>query len=34
MGAAEDVETYQMDRSMRLGIGHYLAGHSGSPYLG
>ena len=30
----EDVAGYQMDRSMRLRIGHYLAGRSGSPYLG
>ena len=30
----EDLAGYQMDRSMRLRIGHYLAGRSGSPYLG
>ena len=30
----EDVAGYQMDRSMRLRIGHYLAGRSSSPYLG
>jgi ADP-ribose pyrophosphatase YjhB (NUDIX family) len=32
--AREDVAGYQLDRSMRLRIGHYLAGRSGSPYLG
>jgi ADP-ribose pyrophosphatase YjhB (NUDIX family) len=31
--AREDVAGYQLDRSMRLRIGHYLAG-GGSPYLG
>jgi 8-oxo-dGTP pyrophosphatase MutT (NUDIX family) len=30
----EDLASYQMDRSMRLRLGHYLAGRSGSPYLG
>jgi 8-oxo-dGTP pyrophosphatase MutT (NUDIX family) len=30
----EDLAGYQMDRSMRLRLGHYLAGRSGSPYLG
>jgi 8-oxo-dGTP pyrophosphatase MutT (NUDIX family) len=30
----EDVAGYQMDRSMRLRIGHYLADSGGSPYLG
>jgi hypothetical protein len=30
----EDLEGYQMDRSMKLRIGHYLAGRSDSPYLG
>ncbi len=30
----EDVAGYQMDRSMRMRIEHYLAGRSGSPYLG
>ena len=30
----EDVAGYQMDRSMRLRIGHYLAGRGGWPYLG
>ena len=30
----EDLAGYQMDRSMRLRIEHYLAGRSGSPYLG
>ncbi|MGH3221595.1 MAG: NUDIX hydrolase [Streptosporangiaceae bacterium] len=29
-----DVAGYQLDRSMRLRIGHYLAGRAGSPYLG
>jgi ADP-ribose pyrophosphatase YjhB (NUDIX family) len=29
-----DVPGYQMDRSMRMRIEHYLAGRSGSPYLG
>jgi ADP-ribose pyrophosphatase YjhB (NUDIX family) len=29
-----DVAGYQMDRSMRMRIEHYLAGRSGSPYLG
>ena len=29
----EDVAGYQMDRSMRMRIGHYLAGR-GAPYLG
>ena len=30
----EDVAGYQMDPSMRLRIGHYLAGRGASPYLG
>jgi ADP-ribose pyrophosphatase YjhB (NUDIX family) len=30
----EDVAEYQMDRSMQLRIGHYLADRSDSPYLG
>jgi 8-oxo-dGTP pyrophosphatase MutT (NUDIX family) len=30
----EDLAGYQLDRSMRLRIGHYLAGRSSSPYLG
>jgi 8-oxo-dGTP pyrophosphatase MutT (NUDIX family) len=30
----EDVAGYQMDRSMRLRLGHYLAARSGPPYLG
>ena len=30
----EDLADYQMDQSMRLRIAHYLAGRSGSPYLG
>ena len=30
----EDIADYQLDRSMRLRIGHYLASHGGSPYLG
>ena len=30
----EDLASYQMDRSMRLRLGHYLAGRSNSPYLG
>ena len=30
----EDIGGYQLDRSMRLRIEHYLAGRSGSPYLG
>ena len=30
----QDLAGYQMDRSMRLRLGHYLAGRSGSPYLG
>ena len=30
----EDLAGYQMDRSMRLRLGHYLAGRAGSPYLG
>jgi 8-oxo-dGTP pyrophosphatase MutT (NUDIX family) len=30
----EDLASYQMDRSMRLRLGHYLDGRSGSPYLG
>jgi 8-oxo-dGTP pyrophosphatase MutT (NUDIX family) len=30
----EDVAGYQMDRSMRLRIEHYLARRSASPYLG
>jgi 8-oxo-dGTP pyrophosphatase MutT (NUDIX family) len=30
----EDIAGYQMDRSMRLRIGHYLAGRGGWPYLG
>ncbi len=30
----EDLAGYQMDRSMRLRLGHYLDGRSGSPYLG
>ena len=30
----EDVAGYQLDRSMRLRIEHYLAGRSASPYLG
>jgi hypothetical protein len=29
-----DVAGYLMDRSMRMRIEHYLAGRSGSPYLG
>ena len=29
-----DVAGYQMDRSMRMRIEHYLTGRSGSPYLG
>jgi ADP-ribose pyrophosphatase YjhB (NUDIX family) len=29
-----DVAGYQMDRSMRMRIEHYLAGRSASPYLG
>jgi 8-oxo-dGTP pyrophosphatase MutT (NUDIX family) len=29
-----DLAGYQLDRSMRLRIEHYLAGHGGSPYLG
>jgi ADP-ribose pyrophosphatase YjhB (NUDIX family) len=29
-----DVAGYQMDRSMRMRIEHYLAGRSSSPYLG
>jgi ADP-ribose pyrophosphatase YjhB (NUDIX family) len=30
----EDIAEYQVDRSMRLRIEHYLAGRGGSPYLG
>ena len=30
----EDLAGYQVDRSMRLRIEHYLAGRGGSPYLG
>jgi len=30
----EDVAGYQMDRSMRLRIEHYLAGQDATPYLG
>ena len=30
----EDLAGYQVDRSMRLRIEHYLAGRSASPYLG
>ena len=30
----EDLADYQMDRSMRLRLGHYLADRSDSPYLG
>jgi len=30
----EELTGYQMDRSMRLRLGHYLAGRSDSPYLG
>jgi ADP-ribose pyrophosphatase YjhB (NUDIX family) len=30
----EDLAGYQVDRSMRLRIGHYLAGRGGWPYLG
>ena len=30
----EDVAGYQLDRSMRLRIEHYLAGRNASPYLG
>jgi 8-oxo-dGTP pyrophosphatase MutT (NUDIX family) len=30
----EDLANYQMDRSMRMRLGHYLADRSGSPYLG
>ena len=30
----EDIAGYRMDRSMRLRMEHYLAGRSGSPYLG
>jgi 8-oxo-dGTP pyrophosphatase MutT (NUDIX family) len=30
----EELAGYQMDRSMRLRLGHYLDGRSGSPYLG
>jgi hypothetical protein len=29
-----DLAGYQVDRSMRLRIEHYLAGRSDSPYLG
>jgi ADP-ribose pyrophosphatase YjhB (NUDIX family) len=29
----EDIAGYQLDRSMRLRIGHYLDGRSGPPYL-
>jgi 8-oxo-dGTP pyrophosphatase MutT (NUDIX family) len=29
-----DLASYQMDRSMRMRLGHYLDGRSGSPYLG
>jgi ADP-ribose pyrophosphatase YjhB (NUDIX family) len=32
--APEELAGYQMDRSMRLRIEHYLAGRSRSPYLG
>jgi hypothetical protein len=30
----EDIAGYQVDRSMRLRIEHYLAGRGDSPYLG
>jgi ADP-ribose pyrophosphatase YjhB (NUDIX family) len=30
----DDIAGYQMDRSMRLRIEHYLTGRSASPYLG
>jgi 8-oxo-dGTP pyrophosphatase MutT (NUDIX family) len=30
----QDLAGYQVDRSMRLRIEHYLTGRSGSPYLG
>jgi 8-oxo-dGTP pyrophosphatase MutT (NUDIX family) len=30
----EDFSDYQMDRSMRIRMDHYLAGRSGWPYLG
>jgi len=30
----EEIADYQVDRSMRLRIEHYLAGRSASPYLG
>lgn len=30
----EDLAGYQMDQSMRLRLGHYLAGRSSSPHLG
>ncbi len=30
----EELAGYQLDQSMRLRIGHYLAGRSESPYLG
>jgi 8-oxo-dGTP pyrophosphatase MutT (NUDIX family) len=30
----EELTRYQMDRSMRLRLGHYLDGRGGSPYLG
>jgi 8-oxo-dGTP pyrophosphatase MutT (NUDIX family) len=32
--ARDDLAGYQMDRSMRLRLEHYLAGRSRSPYLG
>jgi 8-oxo-dGTP pyrophosphatase MutT (NUDIX family) len=32
--AREDIAGYQLDRSMRLRLGHYLAGRGASPYLG
>jgi ADP-ribose pyrophosphatase YjhB (NUDIX family) len=30
----DDIADYQLDRSMRLRLGHYLAGRGASPYLG